>query len=74
MYHKPMIDLVKRMETITPKGLDRFFFWNSGSEAVEAAVKLARHHTKKQNIIVMQGGYHGRTFGMAMLAFRRRFR
>ena len=47
--------------------LDTFFFWNSGSEAVEAAVKLARQATKKQNIVVMQGSYHGRTFGtMAM--------
>ena len=47
--------------------LDTFFFWNSGAEAVEAAVKLARHATRKQNIIVMQGSYHGRTFGtMAM--------
>ena len=49
------------------KSLDAFFFWNSGAEAVEAAVKLARQATKKQNIIVMQGSYHGRTFGtMAM--------
>ena len=43
------------------------FFWNSGAEAVEASVKLARHATGKQNIIVVQGSYHGRTFGtMAM--------
>lgn len=49
------------------KSLDTFFFWNSGAEAVEAAVKLARHATKKPNIVVMQGSYHGRTFGtMAM--------
>ena len=33
------------------------------AEAVEAAIKLARHATKKQNIIAMQGSYHGRTFG-----------
>jgi 4-aminobutyrate aminotransferase len=47
--------------------VDTFFFWNSGAEAVEAAVKLARHSTKKQNVIVLQGSYHGRTFGtMAM--------
>jgi 4-aminobutyrate aminotransferase len=43
--------------------LDSFFFWNSGSEAVEAAIKMARWFTKKQNIICMQGAYHGRTFG-----------
>ncbi|KAJ7602543.1 pyridoxal phosphate-dependent transferase [Mycena rosella] len=43
--------------------LDSFFFWNSGSEAVEAALKLARIATGRQNIICMQGAYHGRTFG-----------
>lgn len=43
--------------------LNSFFFWNSGSEAVEAAMKMARMATGKQNIIAMQGGYHGRTFG-----------
>jgi 4-aminobutyrate aminotransferase len=50
-----------------PFGLDTFFFWNSGAEAVEAAVKLARHATGKQGVLVFQGGYHGRTIGtMAM--------
>lgn len=44
--------------------LDTFFFSSSGAEATEAAMKLARHATGKQNIIVMQGGYHGRTVGM----------
>ncbi len=47
--------------------LDTVFFWNSGAEAVEAAIKLARQATGRQNIVVMQGSYHGRTFGtMAM--------
>ncbi|WP_146571977.1 aspartate aminotransferase family protein [Botrimarina hoheduenensis] len=44
-----------------PKGLDRFFFSNSGAEAVEGAVKLARFATGKPNIIALQGGFHGRT-------------
>ena len=47
--------------------LDTFFFWNSGSEAVEMAIKLARRSTQRQNIIVMQGSYHGRTFGASSL-------
>lgn len=58
-----MLDLIERMLTIAPQGMDGFFFWNSGSEAVEAALKLARQATKKSNIIVFDGGYHGRTFG-----------
>lgn len=67
-FQKPYLELVESLIPVMPhKSLDTFFFWNSGSEAVEAAVKLARHATKKQNIIVMQGSYHGRTFGtMAM--------
>ncbi|KAG7007469.1 5-aminovalerate aminotransferase davT [Physcia stellaris] len=67
-FQKPYLQLVESLLPLMPhKSLDTFFFWNSGAEAVEAAVKLARHATKKQNIIVMQGSYHGRTFGtMAM--------
>lgn len=67
-FHKPYLQLIESLMPLMPHpSLDTFFFWNSGSEAVEAAVKLARHATKKQNIIVMQGSYHGRTFGtMAM--------
>ncbi|KAF7723632.1 hypothetical protein EC973_001774 [Apophysomyces ossiformis] len=67
-YQKPMLDLIQRLKPKMPSpDLDTFFFWNSGSEAVEAAVKLARHATKKQNIIVFQGSYHGRTFGTMAL-------
>ncbi|KAL8913214.1 MAG: hypothetical protein Q9171_001928 [Xanthocarpia ochracea] len=67
-FQKPCLDLIQSLLPLMPhKSLDTFFFWNSGAEAVEAAVKLARHATKKQNIIVTQGSYHGRTFGtMAM--------
>jgi 4-aminobutyrate aminotransferase len=65
-FQKPYLELIQSLLPLMPhKSLDTFFFWNSGSEAVEAAVKLARHATKKQNIIVMQGSYHGRT-GMTM--------
>ena len=67
-FQKSYLNLVESLIPLMPhQSLDTFFFWNSGAEAVEAAVKLARHATKKQNIIVMQGSYHGRTFGtMAM--------
>ncbi|KAI9498395.1 pyridoxal phosphate-dependent transferase [Zychaea mexicana] len=63
-FHKPMLDLIERLQPKMPSPeLDTFFFANSGAEAVENAVKLARHATKRQNIIVFQGSYHGRTFG-----------
>jgi 4-aminobutyrate aminotransferase len=53
--------LVGELRTIVPKALDCFFFSNSGAEAVEGAVKLARHATGKPNVIVFQGSFHGRT-------------
>ena len=62
------IELIQHLLPIMPHpSLDTLFFWNSGAEAVEAAVKLARAATKKQNIIVMQGSYHGRTAATAAL-------
>ncbi|KAK9760934.1 hypothetical protein K7432_014564 [Basidiobolus ranarum] len=66
--HEPMVKLIEKLKPIMPsKELDTFFFWNSGAEAVEAAIKLARHATGKHNIIVMQGSYHGRTIGTMAL-------
>jgi 4-aminobutyrate aminotransferase len=53
--------LAEALNAITPPRIDRFFFSNSGAEATEAAVKLARHATGKTNIIVFQGSFHGRT-------------
>src|SRR6266568_884173 len=54
--HEPYLRLIERLLPAMPHpSLDSFFFWNSGSEAVEAAIKMARAFTKKQNIISMQG-------------------
>jgi 4-aminobutyrate aminotransferase len=62
------IALIKDLLPILPHpSLDTVFFWNSGAEAVEAAVKLARAATNKPNIIVMQGSYHGRTNATASM-------
>ncbi|NPV85017.1 MAG: aminotransferase class III-fold pyridoxal phosphate-dependent enzyme [Anaerolineae bacterium] len=67
VYHQPMLELVEELKTIVPKSIDGFFFSNSGAEAVEGAIKLARHATKKPNIIVFQGSFHGRTVGTMAL-------
>lgn len=61
VYHKPMLDLVDQLLTVVPQSLDTFFFSNSGAEAIEAAVKLARSATGRPNIISFVGGFHGRT-------------
>ncbi len=61
--HKPMLELVEELRTIVPRSMDGFFFSNSGAEAVEGAIKLARHATGRTNVIVFQGSFHGRTVG-----------
>ena len=60
-YTKPQILLAKKLSELS--GLDKCFFSNSGAEAIEAAIKLARKHTGKQKIVAMKGGFHGRTMG-----------
>ncbi|KAF7331399.1 Acetylornithine aminotransferase [Mycena kentingensis (nom. inval.)] len=63
-FSEPYLRLIEKLLPVMPdKSLDSFFFWNSGTEAIEASIRLARIVTGKQNIICMQGGYHGRTFG-----------
>ena len=57
--------LAEALATVVHPELGSFFFSNSGAEAVEAAVKLARHATGRPNVIVFQGSFHGRT-GQAM--------
>ncbi len=61
IFHLPLLELAEELRTIVPQGLDCFFFSNSGAEAVEGAVKLARHATGRPNVIVFQGSFHGRT-------------
>ena len=59
--HKPMLQLIEELRKIVPSSIDSFFFTNSGAEAVENAVKIARVATGKPNIIVFSGSFHGRT-------------
>lgn len=55
--------LLHELTTIAPPGLTRFFLTNSGSEAIEAALKFARAATGRSNIVAAKRGYHGRTIG-----------
>ncbi len=57
----PAVQLAEALNDVTPEPIDTFFFSNSGAEAIEASVKLARQATGKRNIIVFQGSFHGRT-------------
>jgi 4-aminobutyrate aminotransferase len=58
---RPVFELIDELLQIVPAALDTFFFANSGAEAVEGAVKLAKQTTGRPNVIVFQGSFHGRT-------------
>jgi 4-aminobutyrate aminotransferase len=67
-YYEAMVELGERISKIAPMpGPHRIYYGNSGTEAVEAALKLARYHTKRQNIIAFFGAFHGRTMGALSL-------
>jgi 4-aminobutyrate aminotransferase len=67
-YYEPQVRLAEELAAIAPmKGGVRSFFGNSGTEAVEACLKLARYATGRQNIIAFIGGFHGRTMGSLAL-------
>ena len=62
VYRHPLLEqLGARLADVTPDGIERFFYANSGAEAVEGAVKLARQVTGRPHLIVFQGSFHGRT-------------
>jgi len=67
IYHRPVLELVEALAPVVPPGLDTFFFGNSGAEAVEAALKLARQAMGRPNIVVFQGSFHGRTIATMSL-------
>ena len=78
-YYENMITLAERLAKVAPmSGPVRVYYGNSGTEAIEAAMKMARYHTKRQGIIAFYGAFHGRTMGALSLTAskvqqRRRF-
>ena len=59
--HRPMLQLIEELRQIVPPSIDSFYFANSGAEALENAIKIARAATGRQNVIVFNGSFHGRT-------------
>jgi len=71
-YYEPMVELAEKLARLAPgKGGKKVFFTNSGTEAVEAAFKLARHHSKRQHVIAFHGAFHGRSMGSLSLTASR---
>jgi 4-aminobutyrate aminotransferase len=78
-YYESLVTLAERLQKVAPmSGPIRAYYGNSGAEAIEAAIKLSRYHTKRQGIIAFYGAFHGRTMGALSLTSskaqqRRRF-
>jgi 4-aminobutyrate aminotransferase len=71
-YYEPMAELAEKLSQIAPgSSAKKVFLTNSGTEAIEAAIKLARYSTKRQHIIAFLGSFHGRTLGSLSLTASR---
>ncbi|HHW59885.1 MAG TPA: aminotransferase class III-fold pyridoxal phosphate-dependent enzyme, partial [Bacteroidales bacterium] len=74
----PQVELAKRLASVLPPSLSKVYFVNSGAEAVEGAMKLAKRHTRRYKIVSFKNAYHGSTQGALSLmgneTFKRHFR
>ena len=74
LYNDTRLRFLQKLATISPPGLDKTFFSNSGAEAVEAALKFSRKFTGKKGVIAMNGAYHGKTFGALSVTHNEKYR
>ncbi len=72
-YNEVRAELLEKLAEITPEGLNQSFLCNSGTEAIEASLKFARHHTGKKEIIATMRGFHGRTLGSLSATWKRKY-
>ena len=73
-YNDQRAAFLEKLTSLAPAGLDRAFLSNSGTESVEAALKLARLATGRTGIVATMRGFHGRTFGALSATWERRYR
>ena len=73
-YNDVRARLLEKLATITPPGIDRFFLCNTGTEAVEGALKFARLTTGRTDFIAFQRGFHGRTMGALSATHKKDYR
>jgi 4-aminobutyrate aminotransferase len=67
-YYESMVTFAERLSKIAPMpGPHKIYYGNSGTEAIECALKLSRYHTRRQNVIAFFGAFHGRTMGALSL-------
>lgn len=70
----PQAEYAKKLAGISPEGIQKFFFCNSGTEAVEAALKLGIKHTGRKKIMALEKSFHGRTSGSVGVTWKKAYR
>jgi acetylornithine/LysW-gamma-L-lysine aminotransferase len=73
-YNDARAGFMERLVKVAPRGLGKALLTNSGTESVEAAIKLARRHTSKKKIISMKGAFHGKTYGSLSATWNKKYR
>jgi acetylornithine/LysW-gamma-L-lysine aminotransferase len=73
-YNDARLAFLQKLIGIAPKGLNKVYLSNSGAEAAEAAIKIARKYTKKHGIIAMVGSFHGKTMGALSITYAQKYR
>ena len=73
-YNDARAGFMERLVRVAPRGLGKALLTNSGTESVEAAIKLARRHTSKKRIIAMKGAFHGKTYGSLSATWNKKYR
>jgi len=73
-YNDKRSEFLRKLTEITPKGLTKAFLSNSGAESVECALKLARKHAGKPEIIAVMGAFHGKTMGALSATWDKKYR
>ena len=63
VHYEALVEAAEKLREVTPERIEKFGYANSGAEAVEATVKLAKYTSKRQGVITFRGGFHGRTMG-----------
>lgn len=73
-YNDARLAFLQKLISIAPKGLSKVYLSNSGAEATEAALKIARKYTKKHGIVSMVGSFHGKTMGALSITYAQKYR
>jgi LysW-gamma-L-lysine/LysW-L-ornithine aminotransferase len=73
-YNDARAQCLERLDRITPEGINRFFLCNSGTEAVEGAIKFARMATGRKRVVAAMRGYHGKTLGSLSATWERKYK